>query len=364
MKPFHLLSTIILFLITLPACQTDEEIFEPEGSQTVLKAAAVNILNYDNFYDHMSFNFTSQPYCPDIPGDWTLGAWSEGGRWGKLSWNWTACPLSPLMVNTADGNLLLKVPGNRIKQGGQIESVRTDYGFGSYRAMIRAGSHSGEPTEGTCRAFFFYNSATTQEIDVEILTRESNLVHFVTHPGDYHIVYDLGKDPAGTLIEYGFDWYKNKVDFFVDGNKVGTQTRAVPGVRGKIILNHWTGTAGWSGTPPPYESVMLTDYVWHVPFLLVAAPDASGLVFKRGTNCQITWNSYGDIITGKVTLEIWKGGKLYKTIASRINNTGSYSFTIPTSYPVAGNYRIKIKSLVSADYYDFSNADFAINRFR
>jgi hypothetical protein len=98
----------------------------------------------------------------------------------------------------------------------------------------------------------------------------------------------------------------------------------------------------------------------HTPFLLVTQPDNPGVIWKRGSSQTISWNSCGDIAGNKVTVEIWKGGKLYKTVASQVVNTGSYSFTIPAGYPVANNYRIKIKSVLSSDYYDFSNSDFTI----
>jgi hypothetical protein len=363
MKTKHFLKASILLLMNLQACQSDKEMDPAISPSGDTKAAAVNTLSYDNFMDNMDLAFTNIPACPANPGDWTRCGYSSNGRWARLSWNWSACPLSPYKVSTLSGNLLMEVPGNNVKLGGQIESLRNDYSYGSYRARIRAGAHSGASTEGTCSAFFFYNSATTQEIDVEILNREHDQwkVHFVTHPGDYQIIYTLPYDPTSEFIEYGFDWYKNKIDFVVNGIKVTpSQTKAVPSVRGTIMLNHWTGNSGWSGTPPPVQSVMTVDYVWHAPFLLLTWPDESGIILKRNDNMNISWNKYGDIAASQVNIEIWKGGKLYKTIASAVANTGSYSFKIPSSYPVSDNYRIKVKSALSADYYDFSNYEFRI----
>jgi beta-glucanase (GH16 family) len=352
---------VFLVMITVAGCQTGEELNSAGTPSELLKAAAVDILNYDNFNDHMEFNFTNVPTCPLIPDAWTRCGNSDNGRWARLSWNWSACPISPFQVTTAQSNLLMEVPGDYKWLGGQIESQRNDYGYGRYRARIKAGAHSGSSTQGTCSAFFFYNSATTQEIDVEILNREDKKVHFVTHPGDNQIIYTLPFDPASDYIEYGFDWYKGRIDFFVNGTKVTpSQTRSVPSVRGTIMLNHWTGNSGWSGTPQPLGSIMAVDYVKHTPFLLITYPDQGGLTWPRGTARSITWDSYGDMASNMVNIEIWKGGKLYKTIASRITNTGSYSFTVPASYPVANSYRIKIKSVLSAEYYDFSNADFSI----
>jgi hypothetical protein len=343
------------------SCQSEveQEMIAPVTGD--LKAATTDILNYDSFNEGMDFSFTNIPECPAIPGVWTRCGNSDNGRWARLSWNWSACPLSPFQVTTSGGTLLMDVPGDYTWLGGQIESIRNDYGYGRYRARIKAGVHSGISSEGTCSAFFYYNSATTQEIDVEILNREDKKVHFVTHPGDNQIVYTLPYDPSSDFIEYGFDWYKSRIDFFVNGTKISpSQTRSVPSVRGTIMLNHWTGNPGWSGTPQPLPSTMVVDYVRHTPFLLVTFPDAPGITWAKGTARTITWESYGDIASNRVNIEIWKGGKLYKTIASRMNNLNSFTFTIPTSYPAATNYRIKVKSTLSSDYYDFGNADFTV----
>jgi len=347
--------------LVFQSCQSevDQEMIAPVTGD--LKAASANILNYDSFQDEMNFSFTNIPECPLNPGIWTRCGNSDNGRWARLSWNWSACPLSPFRVSTSGGYLQMEVPGAYTWQGGQIESVRSDYGYGRYRARIKAGAHSGTSAEGTCSAFFFYNSATAQEIDVEILNRDDKKVHFVTHPGDNQIIYNLPYDPASEFIEYGFDWYKNRIDFFVNGDKVTpSQTQSIPSVRGTIMLNHWTGNSGWSGTPQPLPAIMEVDYVLHTPFLLVTYPDVNGIIWGKGTTRTITWESFGDVATGKVNVEIWKGSKLYKTIASRISNSNRFTFTMPASYPSANNYRIKVKSLLSSDYYDFGNSDFTV----
>jgi hypothetical protein len=320
-------------------------------------------MGYDNFYDGIDWSFTNNPTLPTSPGTWTLCGYSSNNRWGWLSWNWAACPLSPAMVSSSGSLLNLQVPGNLQKLGGQIESIREDYWYGSYRVKILAGTHSGTDAQGTCNAFFFYNSATQQEIDIEILNHEhaAKKVHFVTHPGNHEIVYILPSDPTSVSIEYGFDWYANRIDFFVNGIKVSpSQTLAVPSVKGKMILNHWTGNPGWGGTPPPTVSNMVVDYVWHVPFLLVTYPDATGIVFSKKTSKTITWNKYGDAISSPVRIELWKNGALYQTINSKAPNTGSYIWSIPSSLQSASNYQIRISSNLNANYYDASNYSFTI----
>ena len=354
---FLIIGFLTLFLLS---CQKQEINSSTSGISVETKAV---VLGYDNFYDSFDWSFTNNPTVSDTPGAWTLGGYSPNGRWGRLSWNWATCPLSPAQVSSAGGFLNLQVPGNLQQLGGQVESIRNDYWYGSYRVKILAGAHSGTDAQGSCNALFFYNSATQQEIDIEILTTEhaAKKVHFVTHPGSYEIIYVLPSDPTTTSIEYGFDWYTNKIDFFANGVKVvPSQTKGVPSTKGEIILNHWTGNTYWGGTAPPSVSNMIVDYVWHTPFLLVTYPDATGISWSKGTTKTITWNSYGDVSASNVTIEIWKNQALYQTIKSGAPNTGSYAWAIPKNFSSATNYQIKIKSALNSSYFDLSNASFAI----
>ena len=105
---------------------------------------------------------------------------------------------------------------------------------------------------------------------------------------------------------------------------------------------------------------MSVDYIWHVPFPLVTYPDASGIIWKKGTSKTITWNRYGDAVSCAVNVELWKYGILYQTIKSGVANTGSFLWTIPTTTPTVNNYQIKIKSALNTNYFDLSNTGFTI----
>jgi len=368
MKNLVSLSALCLIILSFISCNKDigkevENIQVGESKNSNLKSTEAIVAAYDNFYDGIDWSFTNTPSIPSSPGAWTLCGYSSNNRWGRLSWNWTACPLYPSLASSSGSYLQLQVPGNLQKKGAQIETIRQDYWYGSYRAKIKAGGHSsGTTSQGSCNGFFYYNGSTQQEIDVEILNMEhtSKKVHFSTHPGSWTQVYTLPSDPTTSYIEYGFDWYANKIDFFVNGTKIqlpGTPT--VPSALGKIILNNWTGNS-WAGSPPPSVSNMSVDYVWHVPFLLVTYPDASGIVWTKGKSKTITWNKYGDVAANTVKIELWKNGSLYQTINSGASNTGTYAWTVPTSLPSASNYQIKIKSNLNSNYFDLSNNGFTI----
>lgn len=359
---------ILIISTILISCKKDEietqQIPVPNSSISLLNSAKGTISSYDNFDDGMNFTFTNNQPVPAIAGNWTLAGNSSNNRWGRLSWNWSACPLYASFDTVYASYLELKTPGNLEKKGAQVESLREDYYYGSYKSKIIAGQHSGNLSgtnpQGSVNGFFFYNAAEG-EIDVEILSIEHQLkkVHFVTHPGGYEIIYTLPSDPTTSEIEYGFNWYVDKIDFLVNGVKVATQLNAIPNSPGKIIVNHWTGNKYWGGYPEPLPSVMKVNYIWHSPFISVKYPSTNGIVLLKGSIKSITWNRYGDVKLYPVTIELFSSGVFLQTIATNVSNTGSYSWNIPSNL-VGSNFQIKIKSNLNSNYYDISNNDFTI----
>lgn len=87
--------------------------------------------------------------------------------------------------------------------------------------------------------------------------------------------------------------------------------------------------------------------------LAVTAP-AEGNTWNAGTVQSVTWN-YGNAdlsyTSGKVVLELLKGGTLQRTIVSPengavlgSNGTGSYSWTVPADLPVGSDYSIRVST--------------------
>ena len=195
-----------------------------------------------------------------------VGQISDNGIWAKQSHDWV-CELDETMVTTQDGMAVLHVSGGGAKCS-QIDGGGDGLFFGSYRASIKT-----SPNSGLCGAMFFYGPDGESEIDVEILSKESDLhrVHFVTHPsgnGDCgtpaHQCVDMATDPSQGFHVYGFDLYPDRVEFFIDDVKVAEITVNIPQNPGTLILSNWTGNE-WTGAPPGADSAMYVEWAEYVP---------------------------------------------------------------------------------------------------
>ncbi|MCJ1308983.1 hypothetical protein MMC25_002638 [Agyrium rufum] len=190
---------------------------------------------------------------PLANNDTWIGAGSDGGDGGLQLWVRALEPRSNL-VSTAE-----------------VSTMREDMLYGSFRAAIKV-----TDVPGTCTAFFWYFN-DTQEIDVELLSRQfnstSNPVNLVLQSpaaeqaGDdasgtpSFSVIQLPFSPSGEFHEYRFDWTPENVTFFADGQPLKTMAVAVPSSPGHILLSQWSdGNPNWSGGPPTKDSVSTVSY--------------------------------------------------------------------------------------------------------
>ncbi|KAH8725857.1 concanavalin A-like lectin/glucanase domain-containing protein [Phaeosphaeriaceae sp. PMI808] len=174
-----------------------------------------------------------------------------------------------------DAGLELWVRGNHGDghvSGAEVVSVRNDAILGSYRVGMKLSNSS-----GTCGAFFFYYN-NSQEIDMEFLSHQFNnsqgtvnLVlqtpESVTHGYDASgtagfRVQHLPFRPDEKFHEYRFDWTKDRVAFYVDGQFLYQMTQSIPTEGGGIFFNHWSnGDPLWSAGPPQKDTVMTISYM-------------------------------------------------------------------------------------------------------
>lgn len=172
--------------------------------------------------------------------------------------------------------------------GAEIRSTRHAYHYGRYLARIQAPERTEMPT-GTCTGFFTYyedpDTGAVEEIDVELLSYDPYNVHFTVHWGRQG--KDKGSWTEAVLVpqgidrgyhEYGFEWFADRVEFFVDPKKnrdkrwICRKTDdperiiRIPTHKTMLLMNHWTGNT-WAGEPlesdarlPVGASVDLVDY--------------------------------------------------------------------------------------------------------
>lgn len=151
---------------------------------------------------------------------------------------------------------------------GSVSTRNDDFMYGSFRISMKVQNIS-----GTAIGFFFYKSQV-QEIDIEILTKELKLkrIRTATQPiaRDFNnkastlsqktIISD--KNPQSGYIEYRFDWFKDRVDFFLDNKNYHSLSLNVPNNPGNIVINHRSnGNPNWSSGPPVSFSDLTINYI-------------------------------------------------------------------------------------------------------
>lgn len=93
------------------------------------------------------------------------------------------------------------------------------------------------------------------------------------------------------------------------------------------------------------------------PFITLTSPNG-GNSFQAGNSYNITWN---DNISENVKIDLYKAGNLYSTLFSSITSDGAETWTIPSNFASASDYKIKITSVNNGNLFDFGDANFTIN---
>lgn len=189
-------------------------------------------------------------FANDVNNDVWLSNYTHSQ--GHGNYTYTA---NPENVYMEDSELVLKVTkpsGNNIGSA-QLSSRRKDLFYGSYRSLIQMPTQS-----GSCVGFFqYYND--TEEIDIEYIGVNSDMLYVSskrTNPRDYSMDIDYlnYRYPGGTIAniyrDYRFDWFHDRVDFYLDNHLVYTASNAIPSSPSRWMLMNWAnGDLNWSGLP-------------------------------------------------------------------------------------------------------------------
>ena len=166
--------------------------------------------------------------------------------------------------NNSDFLNLNVAPGDENKTfSSSISSKRDDILYGSFRTSVKIPQE-----EGTNFGFFLFGSLV-DEIDVEILSRDPSTVRTMTQPSIRNFETLNSTNSRGImnintdeLVEYRFDWFTDRVEFYINDQQYHSLVNNVPSKPGKIILTHRSnGNPLWSMGPPLEKRTVEVKYI-------------------------------------------------------------------------------------------------------
>lgn len=131
--------------------------------------------------------------------------------------------------------------------------------------------------DGVVSSFFTYTGPSDNnpwdEIDIEFTGKDTTKVqfnYFTNGRGNHEYMHDLGFDASEDFHTYAFEWYEDKILWFVDGVEVHSADKQIPVTRGKIMMNAWCGTGvdSWLKAFDDSKLPLTAEYKWfsYTPF--------------------------------------------------------------------------------------------------
>lgn len=149
--------------------------------------------------------------------------------------------------------------------GGEFRSTEF-YGYGRYEVSVKAIKN-----DGVVSSFFTYTGPSDgnpwDEIDIEILGKDTTKVqfnYFTDSQGNHEYMHDLGFDASEDFHTYAFEWHKDKIIWFVDGEEVYRAEENIPVTESKIMMNTWCGTGvdSWLKAFDDKNMPLTAEYEW------------------------------------------------------------------------------------------------------
>lgn len=182
-----------------------------------------------------------------------------------------------VLVLTGNGNYYngpLKGVGQRTDGTKTGASLISKFIVGPGRYEIKMKPH---PRLGTCSAMwtFAYDSNSNDnnhEIDIE-MSGDFTYRHIYNTSwlsdmgGGTREFYVTEVDPVndGDWHVFGFDWYEDHIDYYIDGNFVQQGVAIIPYIQCRLWLGVWF-PQGWGGDANFETDQMLVDWVKYIPF--------------------------------------------------------------------------------------------------
>lgn len=249
---------ISAFLIVslLSACAAKEA---PAETMAAVTAETTSAAEPEVPEGHGYANFTS-----GLPDGWECSdGWSNGSMF-NVTWR-------KKNVTFNDGKMQLIIDNDTVPKGGVPYSggefrSKDFYGYGRYEVSMKAIKN-----DGVVSSFFTYTGPSDNnpwdEIDVEILGKDTTKVqfnYFTDGRGNHEYMYDLGFDASEDFHTYAFEWHKDKIVWYVDGNEAHSVTENIPVTESKIMMNAWCGKGvnSWLKAFNDENLPLTAEYEW------------------------------------------------------------------------------------------------------
>jgi len=107
---------------------------------------------------------------------------------------------------------------------------------------------------GSVTGAFVYADKAITEIDVEFESTNKDTVHLISWIGEkykneHSPITSENYAPYNSFNVYKFEWSKDNIVFYINGDKVATHRNKVPKNKGKMIFNHWGSNFKYWGGP-------------------------------------------------------------------------------------------------------------------
>lgn len=191
-------------------------------------------------------------------GFWSSDGWSNAGGDSVFNCTWSR---DCTVVQDGIMNMSVRKQGDTY-YGAEYRSSAY-YSYGYYSVCMKAADCS-----GVISSFFTYtNKPWWDEIDIEFLGNNMKGVQFNYYTkgtGHHEYYYYLGFDPSEDFHEYGFDWQKDSITWYVDGKAVYRATENIPTADTQIMMNVWNtkGHDEWAGALDEGKLPVTAQYKW------------------------------------------------------------------------------------------------------
>jgi hypothetical protein len=183
----------------------------------------------------------------------------------------------------------------------------------------------------------------------------------VTYPTMAGITWRAGDSP--TIIWTGFTGSYVKIELY----KGATLSRTIASATANTGSYTWTVPTDQAGgsdfrvrvtaasDPAQYDD---SDNYFTIANPRVTYPTDAGVIWGLGGTYTITWDGF---IGSYVTIELYKGVLLHRTIAASTDNNGSYAWTVPGDQTLGTDFKIRVTLTSDRSQYDESDNYFTID---